>query len=127
MELLFKRRFLKREGKAIKATETGLALISVLPEGLSSPDLTAKWESSLGDIAQQAMSYQQFIQPLLADLTNFVSQATNCDSNVFAHLPKHRLRSVLLNVQRKRRIKSRVTKKPCGKLNSGLENNLEDY
>ena len=41
-----------------------------------------------GDIAQQAMSYQQFIQPLLADLTNFVSQATNCDSNVFAHLPK---------------------------------------
>ena len=88
IELLFKRRFLKREGKAIKATETGLALISVLPEGLSSPDLTAKWESSLGDIAQQAMSYQQFIQPLLADLTNFVSQATNCDSNVFAHLPK---------------------------------------
>ena len=87
IELLFKRRFLKRERKAIKATETGLALISVLPVGLSSPDLTAKWESSLGDIAQQAMSYQQFIQPLLADLTNFVSQATNCDSNVFAHLP----------------------------------------
>ncbi len=88
IELLFKRRFLKREGKAIKATETGLALISVLPEGLSSPDLTAKWESSLGDIAQQAMSYQQFIQPLLADLTNFVNQATNCDSDVFANLPK---------------------------------------
>ena len=88
IELLFKRRFLKREGKAIKATETGLALISVLPEGLSSPDLTAKWESSLGDIAQQAMSYQQFIQPLLADLTNFVSQAANCNSQAFALLPK---------------------------------------
>ncbi len=88
IELLFKRRFLKREGKAIKATETGLALISVLPEGLSSPDLTAKWESSLGDIAEQAMSYQQFIQPLLADLTNFVSQAANCNSQAFALLPK---------------------------------------
>lgn len=88
IELLFKRRFLKREGKAIKATETGLALISVLPEGLSSPDLTAKWESSLGGIAQQAISYQQFIQPLLADLTNFVGQAANCDSQAFALLPK---------------------------------------
>jgi DNA topoisomerase-3 len=88
IELLFKRRFLKREGKTIKATETGLALISVLPEGLASPDLTAKWESSLGDIAQQSLSYQQFLQPLLADLTNFVDQAANCDSRVFAKLPK---------------------------------------
>jgi len=103
IELLFKRRFLKREGKAIKATETGLALISVLPEGLSSPDLTAKWESSLGDIAEQAMSYQQFIQPLLADLTNFVSQAANCNSQAFALLPK--------TSPKKRRIKSRVIKK----------------
>jgi len=103
IELLFKRRFLKREGKAIKATETGLALINVLPEGLSSPDLTAKWESSLGDIAEQAMSYQQFIQPLLADLTNFVSQAANCNSQAFALLPK--------TSPKKRRIKSRVIKK----------------
>jgi len=88
IELLFRRRFLKREGKAIKATETGLALISVLPQGLASPDLTAKWESSLGDIAQQAMSYQQFLQPLLAELESFVQQAANCDNHVFSKLPK---------------------------------------
>ena len=88
IELLFKRRFLKREGKLIKTTETGSALISVLPQGLVRPDLTAKWESSLGDIAQQVMSYQQFLQPLLADLNSFVQQAANCDSNVFAKLPK---------------------------------------
>jgi len=88
IELLFRRRFLKREGKAIKATETGLALISVLPQGLASPDLTAKWESSLGDIAQQAMSYQQFLQPLLVELEGFVQQAANCDSYVFSKLPK---------------------------------------
>nr|WP_249330637.1 DNA topoisomerase 3 [Pseudoalteromonas sp. S3178] len=88
IELLFRRRFLKREGKAIKATETGLALISVLPQGLASPDLTAKWESSLGDIAQQAMSYRQFLQPLLADLESFVQQAANCDNHVFSKLPK---------------------------------------
>jgi DNA topoisomerase-3 len=88
IELLFRRRFLKREGKSIRATETGLALISVLPQGLASPDLTAKWESSLGDIAQQTMSYQQFLQPLIADLNDFVQQAANCDSQVFTKLPK---------------------------------------
>lgn len=88
IELLFKRRFLKREGKLIKATETGLALISVLPEGLVSPDLTAKWEASLGHIAQQTMSYKQFLTPLLDDLKGFVEQAANCDNNVFATLPK---------------------------------------
>ncbi|MEJ2913837.1 DNA topoisomerase III [Pseudoalteromonas sp. C12FD-1] len=88
IELLFRRRFLKREGKAIKATQTGLALISVLPEGLASPDLTAKWEASLGNIAQQAMSYQQFLQPLLVELEGFVKQAANCDSHIFSKLPK---------------------------------------
>jgi DNA topoisomerase-3 len=88
IELLFRRRFLKREGKAIKATETGQALISVLPQGLASPDLTAKWESSLSHIADKTMSYQQFLQPLLADLSSFVAQAANCDNHVFAKLPK---------------------------------------
>ncbi len=88
LELLFKRRFLTREGKSIKATETGMALISVLPQGLATPDLTAKWESSLGGIAQQQMSYQQFLQPLIADLSGFVQQAAACDSHVFAKLPK---------------------------------------
>jgi DNA topoisomerase-3 len=65
-----------------------LALISVLPEGLASPDLTAKWEASLGNIAQQAMSYQQFLQPLLVELEGFVQQAASCDSHVFSKLPK---------------------------------------
>ncbi|MBQ4833926.1 DNA topoisomerase III [Pseudoalteromonas sp. MMG010] len=88
IELLFKRRFLKREGKLIKATETGHALISVLPEGLASPDLTAKWESSLSDIADKKMSYQQFLQPLLQDLNEFVEQAAHCDNQVFTQLPK---------------------------------------
>ncbi|MEL0633953.1 DNA topoisomerase III [Pseudoalteromonas carrageenovora] len=108
IELLFRRRFLKREGKAIKATETGLALISVLPQGLASPDLTAKWESSLGDIAQQAMSYQQFLQPLLAELESFVQQAANCDNQVFSKLPK---------TSPKKRFAKQVKKAPYKKSN----------
>ena len=88
LELLFRRQFLRRQGKLILATDTGKALISALPHGLASPDLTAKWEASLGDIAEQQMSYQQFLNPLLVDLAAFVELAKNCDSNVFAQLPK---------------------------------------
>ncbi|MGS0536515.1 DNA topoisomerase III [Pseudoalteromonas sp. SaAl2] len=88
LELLFKRRFLQRQGKNILATETGKALIGVLPEGLASPDLTAKWEASLGDIAEQRMSYQQFLTPLLNDLSHFIGQAGQCNNQAFAQLPK---------------------------------------
>ncbi|WP_404340920.1 DNA topoisomerase III [Pseudoalteromonas mariniglutinosa] len=88
LELLFKRRFLQRQGKSILATDTGKALISALPKGLASPDLTAKWEASLSRIADQQMSYQQFLTPLLTELSQFVEHAQQCDSQVFAHLPK---------------------------------------
>ncbi|QMW13807.1 DNA topoisomerase III [Pseudoalteromonas sp. MT33b] len=88
IELLFKRRFLKRQGKSIIATETGQALISALPLALASPDLTAKWEASLSNIAEQQMSYQQFLTPLLDELQQLVEQAKHCDSQVFAQLPK---------------------------------------
>ena len=88
LELLFKRRFLERQGKNILATATGKALISTLPEQLASPDLTAKWEASLGNIAEQHMSYQQFLTPLLEELHALVEQAKQCDSQVFAQLPK---------------------------------------
>ena len=88
LELLFRRRFLQRQGKTILATETGKALIGVLPEGLASPDLTAKWEASLGDIAEQRMSYRQFLTPLLNDLSHFIGQAGQCNSQAFAQLPK---------------------------------------
>lgn len=88
IELLFKRRFLKRQGKSIIATETGQALISALPLALASPDLTAKWEASLSNIAEQQMSYQQFLTLLLDELQQLVEQAKHCDSQVFAQLPK---------------------------------------
>ncbi|WP_075594061.1 DNA topoisomerase III [Pseudoalteromonas sp. PAB 2.2] len=88
IELLFKRRFLKRQGKSIIATETGQALISALPLALASPDLTAKWEASLSNIAEQQMSYKQFLTPLLDELQQLVEQAKHCDSQVFAQLPK---------------------------------------
>ena len=41
-------------------------------------------EASLGNIAEQHMSYQQFLTPLPAELHALVEQAKQCDSQVFS-------------------------------------------
>ena len=64
IELLFKRGFLKYQGKLIIATDVGRALIAALPAALSSPDMTAAWEHQLEAICDKRLSYQRFMLPL---------------------------------------------------------------
>ena len=68
IELLFKRGFLKREAKNIRSTEAGRAIIHALPDALTEPDRTARWESLLADIAGQKARYDDLMQPLVAEL-----------------------------------------------------------
>ena len=73
IELLFTRGFLCREGKAVKATEVGKALISCLPDSATTPDMTAQWEATLDDISRKQNSYDGFMQPLLGRLQDLVA------------------------------------------------------
>lgn len=75
IELLFRRGFLQREGKSIRATAAGTGLIDALPESASKPDMTAHWESVLDSISQRHASYQTFMDPLLARLQELIIQA----------------------------------------------------
>jgi len=75
IELLFKRGFLRREGKFIQATSTGRSLIAALPDIATKPDMTAQWEAMLNQISQRQQSYQQFMQPLTAMLVQLIKQA----------------------------------------------------
>lgn len=68
LEVLFKRGFLRRQGKALHATEAGKALINALPASLTLPDRTARWESILGDIASGQARYETLMQPLISEL-----------------------------------------------------------
>ncbi|MFG1498129.1 DNA topoisomerase III [Saccharospirillum sp. HFRX-1] len=68
LEVLFKRGFLHRQGKALHATEAGKALITALPQSLTLPDRTARWESILGDIASGQARYETLMQPLVSEL-----------------------------------------------------------
>lgn len=87
IELLFKRGFLQRQGKHILATETGKALINVLPEKLTKPDMTALWESQLTQIAEKHGSYTSFMSPLLNELKGHIELACKTPVTGFNHLP----------------------------------------
>jgi len=75
IELLFKRSFLRREGKTIRATEVGTTLICCLPDSATTPDMTAVWEASLDDICQKKSNYSHFMQPLNGTLNQLIEQS----------------------------------------------------
>ncbi|SCC21837.1 DNA topoisomerase-3 [Gilliamella bombicola] len=84
IELLFKRQFLTRQGKAIRATDVGKNLILSLPDIMSMPDMTAHWELQLDEISKKAFSYQQFMHQLNSSLLDLVNQLKNARLNIRA-------------------------------------------
>jgi DNA topoisomerase-3 len=75
IELLFKRGFLLRNGKSIRASDTGKALIHALPEGATLPDMTARWESTLTAISHREAVYDDLMVPLTQQLGELVGQS----------------------------------------------------
>lgn len=73
IETLFKREYLFREGRYIKATEKGLDLIGVLPEAVAQPDMTAVWEATLERIRQGEGDPRAFLQTIETQITDLVS------------------------------------------------------
>ncbi|NUF26830.1 DNA topoisomerase III [Gilliamella sp. ESL0254] len=84
IELLFKRQFLTRQGKLIRATDVGKNLILSLPDIMSMPDMTAHWELQLDEISKKAFSYQQFMHQLNSSLLDLVNQLKNARLNIRA-------------------------------------------
>lgn len=74
IELLFKRQFLQRVGKQIHATPTGKSFINALPEALTLPDVTARWESILGNIVDKRAKYHDFMTMLEGELQTLLTQ-----------------------------------------------------
>ncbi|MCM5703268.1 DNA topoisomerase III [Larsenimonas salina] len=79
IELLFKRQFLVKSGKEIKATDIGRQLVKSLPKRMVVPDMTAHWESQLEAISDKRMRYAQFMQPLTHELKTLISEVERSD------------------------------------------------
>ncbi|MBF4246041.1 DNA topoisomerase III [Vibrio anguillarum] len=74
IELLFKRQFLTKQGKEIRATPIGKQLIQSLPERMVVPDMTAHWEAQLEAICEKKLRYQDFMNPLMNGLLLLLSE-----------------------------------------------------
>ena len=61
IEKLVKDGFVRREKKQIVPTEDGIKLITVLPDVVKSPKLTADWENALTLVAKGEYSMQEFM------------------------------------------------------------------
>ena len=70
IEKLVKDGFVKREKKQMIPTEDGLKLITVLPDVVKSPKLTADWENALTLVAKGELAMEDF----MADIENMVSE-----------------------------------------------------
>lgn len=76
IELLFKRQFLQRQGKQIKATAAGKTFILALPDAMTEPDMTAHWENRLSEISEQSCRYDDFMNPLKEVIRSYIRELT---------------------------------------------------
>ncbi len=117
IELLFKRGFLQRTGKSIRATATGEALINALPETVTYPDMTAEWERQLKLMAEKQHSYRDFMADITARVAQFIEQVQAAPApQGFAMLasnspPKRRNSSNTQSAARRARKRPRTVKK----------------
>ena len=81
IEKLVKSGFAERKGKQLIPTQNGAALVSVLPDMLTSPQLTAEWENNLTQIAKGAASAGDFMAGIEAMARELVTANTAADKS----------------------------------------------
>ena len=74
LEKLVQTGFAERKGKQILPTKTGTLLISVLPDNLISPSLTAEWENALALISKGQENPEAFMQGIETMIAGLVER-----------------------------------------------------
>ena len=72
LEKLVQMAFVQRKGKQLIPTKDGINLAVVLPEALTSPQLTAEWESCLTEIAKGQVDPDEFMAGIEAMMQELV-------------------------------------------------------
>ena len=72
IEKLVKDGFVKREKKQMIPTEDGMKLITILPEVVKSPKLTADWENELIFVSKGEVAAEQFMSGIEAMVSDLV-------------------------------------------------------
>ena len=72
LEKLVQTGFIQRKGRQLLPTQDGINLAAVLPEALTSPALTAEWESRLSEIAKGEADPDEFMAGIEAQARDLV-------------------------------------------------------
>ena len=86
IEKLISAGFMERSGKKLTATKDGYNLVSVLPETLTSPQLTAEWETRLTEIAkggEDPADFMRGIEEMAAGLVKTYSHISEDKAKLF--------------------------------------------
>ena len=78
--------FVERKGKNLIPTKAGVNLVTVLPELLTSPKLTADWEQRLNEVAKDQVSPEDFmdgIEAMAAELVKKYSHISEDGQKLF--------------------------------------------
>ena len=87
IEKLVKDGFVKREKKQMIPTEDGMKLITVLPDVVKSPKLTADWENALTLVARGEVEMGAFmgdIEQMVSDLVQTYHEVSDEQKKMFA-------------------------------------------
>ena len=91
IEKLVKDGFVKREKKQMIPTDDGMKLITVLPDVVKSPKLTADWENALTLVAKGEMEREDFmadIETMVSDLIHTYHEVSDEQKKMFAQEQK---------------------------------------
>ena len=86
IEKLVKDGFVKREKKQMIPTEDGMKLITILPDVVKSPKLTADWENELTLVSKGEVTAEQFmsgIKAMVSDLVKTYHSVSNEQKAMF--------------------------------------------
>lgn len=84
IEKLFSSFYLERRGKEIIPTSKGIQLISLVPDDIKSPELTAKWEQRLMQISKGSANSDLFISEMKSYASKLVSNVVS-STDVYRH------------------------------------------
>ena len=79
LEKLVQMGFVQRKGKQLLPTKDGINLVAVLPEALTSPALTAEWETRLSEIAKGEADPDEFMAGIEAQARDLVKTSVSED------------------------------------------------
>ena len=86
IEKLVKDGFVKRDKKMLVPTDDGIKLITILPDAVKSPQMTADWENALVLVSKGEMSADAFmkgIKNMVTDLVKTYSSVSEEEKKMF--------------------------------------------